>query len=89
MVEREDVPSGDDQPQTDVESELEPVEYRLTAIGPPTQNVSYVATLDREEWSVVQIPGGDTILKYGSHKGETYANVLQNHPEYLEIVMGR
>ena len=29
------------------------------------------------------------IIKYGPHKGDTYAGMLQNHPEYLEIVMRR
>ena len=48
-----------------------------------------VATIGQDEWSVVQIPRGDAILQYGPQKGESYASILHNRPEYLEIVKGR
>ena len=62
------------------------------------QQVSYVASAgasasamsvnDSEDWESVSqemptIRGGETVLKYGPHKGMTYQQVLQKHPEYL------
>ena len=58
------------------------------------QQVSYVASAsamsvnDSEDWESVSpltppIRGGETVIKYGPHKGMMYSQVLQKHPEYL------
>ena len=86
----EDDSSGNDPEQAHQSGEppeREDVEYHLTAIEQPTQFVSYVATIVEDDEA--EIPGGDTVLKYGPHKGDTYAEVLKKNPEFLEIAMKR
>ena len=80
-VPQEDVQQKESMPATDVGPELEPVKYYLPPPYLPMRYVSYVANIEPEDWSVVPIPGGDTMIKYGPHRAkrrQIYCRHVQN-----------
>ena len=72
------------------------MEQQVSYVGSTVTGAASASAMshDSEDWESVSqdmptIRRGDTVLKYGPHKGMTYQQVLQKHPECLETALQR